>query len=69
LRVYDYDGNGVFERALPAPSGYSAGEDWVDRVTRDEAVALSASAPFAAVGGPGRLQVYDVKTGATLLDE
>lgn len=69
LRVYDYEGKSLFERALPAPTGFAAGEDWVDQVTRDEGVALSATAPLVAVGGPGRLQVYDLKTGATVLDE
>lgn len=69
LRVYDPDGKAVFERPLPEPSGFDArGEDWADRVTRNDGVALSTRAPLVAVGGPDRLQVWDLESGASVID-
>jgi hypothetical protein len=68
LGVYDLSGKRVLDRGLPAPSGF-AGEDWVARVTRDQAVVLSQHEPLVAVGGPGRLQVWDLTTGKLVLDQ
>jgi hypothetical protein len=66
LAVYDASGKRRFEAALPPDPAPGAGEDWVRIVTRDKTLALSASAPLVAVGGPSALSVWNTRTGARL---
>jgi hypothetical protein len=46
--------------AVPLPADpVSAEEDWVNRLTENQQLALDPWAPRAAVGGPARLNVFD----------
>jgi hypothetical protein len=62
LVVYDYSGKVALTEALPAAEPPPAGENWVQAVTQDRGVALSATAPLVAVGGPTRFSVWNIKT-------
>lgn len=67
LEVFDVSGKRKLREALPAME--SLGEDWVDRLTENRNLALSADPPRVAVGGPTALTVFDASTGKRLFDE
>lgn len=62
LAVYDAKGKQRFQATLPPESKPPAGEDWVRAVTQNRSVVLAAHAPLVAVGGPGALMVWNIKT-------
>lgn len=63
LVVYDADGKQRLAATLPPEATPPPGEDWVRAVTRNRSVSLAPHAPLVAVGGPGALWVWNVKTG------
>lgn len=67
LVVYDADGKQLLQVKLPAGAPPPPGEDWVRAVTRDRSVVLARRAPLVAVGGPGRVAVWNIKTGKQVL--
>ncbi|MEB2312854.1 MAG: hypothetical protein OZ921_09620 [Sorangiineae bacterium] len=67
LDVYDASGEKRLEAPLPPDPPISAGDDWVRRVTSDRSVVLAPKATEVAVGGPGSLALWDVKTGRAIL--
>jgi len=67
LAVYDADGKQLFAATLPPEPAPPAGENWVQAVTRNRSVVLAPRAPLVAVGGPGALMVWNIKTKKQVL--
>ncbi len=67
LAVYDGDGRERLSETLPPEQPPPPGEDWVQAVTRNRSVVLAAHAPLVAVGGPGAVAVWNIKTGKQVL--
>jgi len=68
LDVYTSAGSHRFRVALPVAR--AGGEpDWFARIAADQQVALTEDPPRVAVGGPGRLSLFDSNTGAARFSE
>jgi hypothetical protein len=65
LQVYDEQGVERFRHDLPADPA-TAGEDWLESVTRNKNLALSEAEDKVAVGGPGWLGAWDLQSGEPL---
>ena len=62
LRVVDADGKQLMEQELPLSKAPGDGEDWVEQITKNRAVAIAPKEPLVAVGGPTWLSVWNYKT-------
>jgi len=67
LEVFDVSGKRRFREALPTTE--SLEEDWVERLTENRGLALSADPPRVAIGGPTALTVFDVQKGTKVFAE
>jgi hypothetical protein len=62
LLVTDFDGQPRLEADLPEPAA-SAADDWLEAATEDKNLAISGFEPLVAVGGAGRVGVWDYAQG------
>jgi hypothetical protein len=67
LEVFDVSGKRKFREALPAIE--TLGEDWVERLTENRGLAVSADPPAVAIGGPTALTVFDARNGTKVFAE
>ncbi len=63
LCVYDVSGERRWCEALPGQAASGSNDDWVARIVQNKNLAVSRYAPFAAVGGPDELRVWNVESG------
>lgn len=67
LEVFDVSGKRKFRETLPAVE--TLGDDWVERLTENRSLALSAEPPVVAIGGPTALTVFDARNGTKVFAE
>jgi hypothetical protein len=67
LRVITVTGKPVLDVPLSAVEVPAAGDDWLEKLLKDHAVVVAERAPLVAIGGPGRISVYDVEQGRPVL--
>jgi hypothetical protein len=67
LEIFDVSGKRHFKETLPALE--TLDQDWVQRMTENRSIAISADAHRVAVGGPTGLTVFDTDKGSRLFAE